>query len=377
MAFPLSLMMALVPEQARLTGSPGGAVAGGMPDEPVVLDPLQDPAAWDALLANHPQASFFHTAAWARVLHETYGHKPFYFCRRGAGGMLELLPVMEVDSRWTGRRGVSLPFTDNCPALSAGVTHGAGRLHEAAVALGRQRGWKYLETRGEGVRPGTRASVTYYGHALDLSRGPERLYAALHHSIRRGVRKAERAGLKIERSATLEAMRAFYALHCLTRRRHGVPPQPFSFFESIVRHVFATGRGCIFSARQASGVVVAAAVFFQHRGRAIYKFGAFDRRFQALRPNNLLMWEAIKWHAQNGHATLHLGRTSPSASGLRRFKLEFGAREERIDYFRFHFTRNRFVPAVDHAESWVTPVFRCVPLPLLRWLGRMIYPHSS
>jgi hypothetical protein len=39
------------------------------------INPLLYPG-WDALLEAHPGSSFFHTAAWARVLHETYGHLP-------------------------------------------------------------------------------------------------------------------------------------------------------------------------------------------------------------------------------------------------------------------------------------------------------------
>src|SRR6267378_7660562 len=78
-----------------------------------IVNPIEYPD-WDSLVAKHSDSSFFHTAAWARVLHETYGHTQWYFCRITEGGLEALLPVMEVSSRWTGRRGVSLPFTDFC-----------------------------------------------------------------------------------------------------------------------------------------------------------------------------------------------------------------------------------------------------------------------
>ena len=42
------------------------------------LSPLENPN-WDALLTSRPDFSFFHGAAWARVLAETYGFTPHYF----------------------------------------------------------------------------------------------------------------------------------------------------------------------------------------------------------------------------------------------------------------------------------------------------------
>jgi hypothetical protein len=370
--------MAAAPEANRRPAFVMGDDLRGLPaGDVMIINPLQHPADWDGLLAGHVRAGFFHTSAWARVLHETYGHTPFYFCRRRAGELPELLPVMEVDSPLTGRRGVSLPFTDVCPVLGGGGGHETDGLGQAVMEYGRTRGWKHLETRdGTRQRPGAVPSVTYYGHVLNLSRGMARLYVGLHDSVRRGIRKAERAGLMVERSCTMEAMRTFYSLHCGTRRRHGAPPQPFRFFENIVHHVLAAGRGCVFSVRQQSRVV-AAAVFFHHGSEVLYKFGAFDYRFQAMRPNNLLMWEAIKWHANQGLTSMHFGRTSLSARGLRRFKLGFGTTEERLDYFRYNFARDRYVSAVDYAESWMSPLFRCLPAPALRWLGQLLYPHSS
>jgi hypothetical protein len=88
----------------------------------------------------------FHTAEWAQVLHETYGHRPLYLAIGEPGRISALLPLMEVASPFTGRRGVSLPFTDSCSVLevSPGV---AGPLYQRALELGKERGWRYLECR--------------------------------------------------------------------------------------------------------------------------------------------------------------------------------------------------------------------------------------
>src|SRR5579859_5722942 len=112
------------------------------------VDPLQHPN-WDALISRNPGTSVFHGTGWAQVLRNTYGHRPFYFCRIEDETILGLLPVMEVSSPWTGRKGVSLPFTDFCTTLHSARRDGEA-LHLAAMAHGQRRGWRFFECRSEG-----------------------------------------------------------------------------------------------------------------------------------------------------------------------------------------------------------------------------------
>lgn len=340
-----------------------------------LVNPLEHPG-WDAWLENVPERSIFHSSAWARVLHETYGHRPCYFCRFAGERLAAMLPVMEVASPLTGRRGVSLPFADFSPALE-GQPGAAGELYPAAVEHGRVRRWKYLECRGSLEKwTGARPSVAFYGHAVELGPDAEAMFGRFGSAMRRGIRKAERDGIQIEFSASVEAMRAYYALHCGTRHRHGLPPQPWRFFEAIARLVFAPGHGFVATARF-EGRTIAAAVFLGRGRQALYKFGASDYSQQHLRPNNLLMWEAMKRCSAMGFEILQFGRTSMANEGLRRFKLGFGAREETLEYARHDFRRQAFVSSPDRAEGWANSVFRLLPTPLLRLAGQILYPHAS
>lgn len=354
--------------------SVGGSQSRRMASSCVPINPLEQ-AGWDAMVAEHPQATFFHGAAWARVLSHTYGHVPHYFCKIKGGQLEELLPLMEVRSPWTGRRGVALPFTDLCSPLAGSAS--SGHMLERVLEFGQSRRWKYFECRG-GTSLWNKAtpSLSFYGHAINLEADEQTLFANTEPSVRRGIRKSEQAGLRVKFGNDLEAIRTFFDLHCQTRRRHGLPPQPFRFFENIGRHVIIPGHGWVVSVQQ-DGRPLAAAIFFHFASQAIYKFGASDYAFQNLRPNNLLMWEAIKWYAAHGCKSLHLGRTSLNNEGLRRFKLGLGAQEERINYCRYDFSRAAFVTDVDRVEGWFNAVFRALPQPLLRLAGAKLYPHLS
>jgi hypothetical protein len=332
------------------------------------VNPLEYPD-WDATLARRPDFSFFHGAAWTRVLAETYGFAPVW--QRQADS---LLPLMEVDSWLTGRRGIALPFTDDCAPLCGSETEFAP-LFRQAVAWGRSRGWKSIELRGgRAWLPEAPASLAFYGHRLDLTAGEKRLFEQMDGSARQGVRKAEKDGVTVEVSQSEDAVRHFYGLQCLTRKKHGLPPQPLRFFLNIRRHILSQNQGMVVLAHW-RGAVVAGAVFFFLGGRAIYKYGASDHRCQQCRPNNLVMWEAMKWLAGQGVASLHLGKTALMHDGLRRYKLHLGAVEYPIEYVKFDVGRNQFAVDADRIAGWHNPVFRMLPLVLSRGAGQLLYKH--
>jgi len=86
-----------------------------------IIDPTQYPN-WDELLISSSGSNFFHTSSWAKVLKETYRFMPKYFTEFDGDQISTLVPIMEVSSFLTGRRGVSLPFTDYCePIVDGGI----------------------------------------------------------------------------------------------------------------------------------------------------------------------------------------------------------------------------------------------------------------
>ena len=336
-----------------------------------LVNPICDPD-WDRLVNTHPNAGFFHGSAWAGVLRETYAHEPVYLRCTHRGEFAALIPIMEIHSPVTGRRGVCLPFSDFCaPLIFDWSVHDLvmEQLHKLACA----RRWRYFELRG-GPPPESAATpeVTYREHLLDLRCGEETLLAQATGSVRRAVRKAEKNGLSVV--ASREGMREFYQLHVRTRRRHGLPPQPVSFFAAIHRDIIRPGGGFIVLAR-IGAQPVAGAVFFTFDKKAVFKFGASDVLYQEYRGNDLVMWEAISSLARHGYETLHLGRTSPANEGLRRFKLAWGAVEGKLDYYRFDVGARRWVARRDNTTGFYNAIFGSLPLAVNRVAGEMIYPH--
>jgi CelD/BcsL family acetyltransferase involved in cellulose biosynthesis len=339
------------------------------------VNPLDEPD-WDRLVLSHSGFNFFHRTAWAKVLCRTYGHKPYYFHFYRGKESLGLLPVMEVVSPFTGRRGVSMPFSDFCEPLVLSRWAQKELLFGTLLKLGRERKWSYFEVRGAsaGLPATATAAERYYGHKLNLTLGVERLSASFQGSVRRAIRKAQKSGLTAEVTKSAKAMTDFYRLHVQTRRRHGLPPQPFRFFRNIHEEVVKAGLGFVVLAKYRLQLV-AGAFFFHSGDEALFKFGASDAKFQQVRGNNLVIWEGIKQLVGQGLKTLHFGRTEVNDDGLRRFKLSWGTEEGVIEYFRFALNAQKWLNSGRNAFEFHHRLFRNLPLAANQVAGALIYPH--
>lgn len=336
------------------------------------INPVDYPD-WDDLLLASGDLSFFHTSAWAKVLAESYDYQPVYFVRWENTRLSSVMPFMDIDSRLTGRRGVSLPFTDYCNPFGPGK-ESLREAVQATIDYGRRSKWDYVEWRVTGdLVEGATPSESYSTHDLDLERSEAKILSGLSESHRRNIKKAMKDGLMIRLDRSRESLGDFYRLHCRTRKRHGLPPQPRSFFKNILDHVLSRDLGIIVSAL-VSGKVIASSVFFHFGSNAIFKYGASDTGYLSHRPNNLVMWEAIKWYKGRGAKSLNLGRTEVDNQGLRRFKLSWGASESALKYFRYDLKRGAFSRSPlrgDHPKK----LFSMIPAGVLRLVGRLLYKH--
>jgi hypothetical protein len=337
-----------------------------------IINPIEI-ASWDDQVRGLPGSSFFHGGAWAKVLARSYGYKPVYFTEKEAC-LAAVIPLMEVSSFLTGKRAVSLPFTDYCEPLVPHVEV-SKVLFEAIIEEGRKRQWKYIELRGGtdflGNGP---ASSWFYRHTLDLTPGDAKLFKGMRDSTRRNIKKAEKEELEVRFSTSPEALREFYRLNCLTRRQHGLPPQPWRFFAHLHEEILGKDMGTVALA-SFRGNTIAANVYLHANGEVIYKYGASDKAHQNLRANNLVMWEAIKLYAARGFKSLCFGRTQPENEGLRQFKTGWGADEHIINYYRFDLASNAFVLAGNTVSSKANQVFSNLPIAALKIIGGMLYRH--
>jgi len=288
-----------------------------------------DDRRWLEFVEGRRDATIFHHPAWAGLLADTYGYRAMAVTLTDGGAIAAGLPVIEVRRPIRGRRWVSLPFTDWCPALAGGDR---SVLVKELADIARSHGIPSVELRAplpEG--PSVRSETVFVRHVMAL--GPESVTggSGLSTNHRRNLRAAERAGVRIVRGSSAADLEEFYRLCMLTRRRLGVPIQPRRFFRLLRERLLGTGLAFVVSA-YSGDVAVASAVFSAWNGTLVFKYGARDDRWARLGANHLLMWSAIRWAAENGCHTVDLGRSALGQPELRRFKSGWGAREEPLAY---------------------------------------------
>jgi hypothetical protein len=340
-----------------------------------IVNPLDIPD-WDEQILRLPGYSFFHCSAWARVLSESYGYKPLYFTIFNGNAISACLPMMEVNSIITGKRGVSLPFSDCCePLIGEGVDF--QELFESVVNYGMKAGWKYVELRGGKPFLGdAKHSMIYHGHKLELKDGPERLLSRFRDSTKRNIKKAEKEGVIVVVSNSIDAVQQFGRLNSISRKRHGLPPQPVRFFTALQRHVLSKDLGFVVLASHGRDVT-AGAIFLLFGRKALFKYGAFDEGKQRVRPNNLVMWKAIKLFSENEFETLDFGRTELEHTGLAQFKTGWRPTEHQITYYRYNVNDALFSNSSQAISRANRGVFRNMPSPLLNLIGSLAYKHMG
>jgi hypothetical protein len=336
------------------------------------LDPLAD-TRWDDLVEKHPRASVFHARGWLEALKRTYGYEPIVLTTSAAGPLENGLPLCRVRALGS-RRCVSLPFSDHCDPLVDGpddLSALVGFLTNEVV----QKHWKSIELRPRQVQPvGLSRGNTYCLHTLDLARPAEQIFRGFHpSSTQRAIRRAEREGLGYEVGVSEQLLSSFYRLLRLTRRRHGLPPQPLCWFRSLRSSLGDTLR--IHTASR-DGVPVAAILTLTFKKTMVYKYGGSDARFHHLGSVPFLFWHAIQGAKARDVETLDLGRSALDQPGLLAFKDHLGARRAELTYYR-----SPAAAASSERSPWLRRMARVVvpfmPDSALDLAGRLLYRHMG
>jgi hypothetical protein len=349
------------------------------------IDPLRD-RRWDLLVEAHPESSLFHTSGWLQALCRSYGYEAVAYTTSAPGDELTNAVVFcRVKSWLTGSRLVSLPFSDHCQPLrsaSADLTE----VVEGITKAEQSAGCKYVE-----LRPRTRdralpASIqagslpqAYVLHTLDLRHGLLEIFRRFHKDCtQRKIRRAEREGLvhEVGRSETL--LKQFYRLLIVTRKRHGLPPQPFAWFRNLLE--FLKEKATVHVASK-DGRAIASILTILHKDTLTYKYGCSDARFHNLGGMPFLFWKAIQEAKAAGLTELDLGRSEVFNTGLVNFKENLGADSVPLTYYRLVSNagsaraRTGIVPWHDHAEQFARKIFARMPPSLLSASGRLLYRH--
>lgn len=182
-----------------------------------------------------------------------------------------------------------------------------------------------------GFSPYFKSIQPKYTSIVDLSRGEEEIIASFEKDTRNSVHRAQREGVVVKKSDSLDDWQKFYDLYKQTSQRGHFTPRPWSQFEKIRQAMLSAGQAQLYLA-SFGNQILACALILKSGAKAHYLWGASSRDYPKKFAPYLLQWEIMKDLKGSGVALYDLWGIAPTDnpkhawSGHTLFKKGFGGK---------------------------------------------------
>jgi len=189
------------------------------------------------------------------------------------------------------------PAVPRRAALEALLPFAFGELGCAHLEI-RDRGLTEPDLAGLGLRWASAPTAV-----IDLAPDTDALFGAMASACRRNIRKASKSGVVIEEADPADPAFAddFYEqLRDVFAKQNLVPTYSIERVRALIRHLAPAGRILLLRARDGEGRCIATAVLPWYHRTMYFWGGASWREHQHLRPNEALIWHALRWAKERG-----------------------------------------------------------------------------
>lgn len=349
------------------------------------IDPDRDQR-WDAFVEAHPDGLIYHLSGWRQVLERSFSHIKGCFpvlLDATTGGIRAGMPIYLVSSPFLGKRLVSIPFATLSDPLATSHEE-MQELLSAAINLAKCCRAQRIEIRCHRAiilptNPRYQIIDPFKHHFLPLDKPVEGLWKRLHRtSVRPLVKRAEKNGLELRAATSSEDLQCFYKLFVGVRKRLGLPPQPFSFFEQLWR-VFGPSGKCGIVQAYYKGMPIGSLLVLKFKNRVSAEFIGIEQGYSHLNVSHFLYWQAILQAHAAGYEIFDFGRTSPNNLGLMAFKKHWGTTVTDLPQFWYPPLSAATLQNSNNSLMYHVGrnLLRKSPESLLRLLGELCYRHMG
>ncbi|HEY7271942.1 MAG TPA: GNAT family N-acetyltransferase [Actinoplanes sp.] len=259
--------------------------------------------------ATYADRLIFHTPGWLRFVAEAQRAEPVLATVADGGtrvghftGLLTRRYGLRIlgspMAGWTtSYMGFNLgPATPRRAALEALLPFAFRELGCAHVEI-RDRAFVTGDLEGLGMRWADAPTAV-----IDVTPDEDALFGRMASACRRNIRKADKSGVVIEEADPDDAFAAeFYdQLRDVFAKQGLVPTYPVERVRSLLRHLGPAGDLLLLRARDPDGRCIATAVLPWHHETMYFWGGASYRQHQHLRPNEALIWYALRYAKSRG-----------------------------------------------------------------------------
>ena len=289
---------------------------------------------WDRVLKEFPDRTLFQSASWLRFLEDgTRGELVLAVLHDGNAecGYFAGMVITKF-----GLRILGSPFPGWTTSYM-GVVLRPGVSRFDAIAALRQFAFQdlkcvHMEIMDRRIdtlsADSTYRSRDYKGYELDLSLSEDRLFANLFPACRRCIRKASCSGVVVEEAHDSSFASDYYQQLEEVFARQGLrPTYSLDRVQALIRHLGPTNDVLLLRALDSERRCIATGIFPALNDRAYFWGGASRRAYQHFRPNEPLMWYAIRYWKNRGIRYFDFG-------GAGDYKRKYGAYEISVPWLR-------------------------------------------
>ncbi|WP_250037162.1 lipid II:glycine glycyltransferase FemX [Paractinoplanes maris] len=168
-------------------------------------------------------------------------------------------------------------------------------------------GCAHLEIRDRGLTPGDLGGLGLRWSdaptaVIGLNPSEDALFGAMASACRRNIRKAAKSGVTVEEVVDDPTFAVDFhdQLRDVFAKQNLVPTYSIERVRSLIRHVGPSGQLLLLRARDGDGRCIATAILPWYHRTMYFWGGASYREHQHLRPNETLIWHAMRWAKARG-----------------------------------------------------------------------------
>lgn len=280
----------------------------------------------------------FHSKAWIEVLQKSY----YIEFLLATDAHSEDFMIFGIIDNPFNKKLVSIPFSDYAGEESLSVSTTLEIIKEVQQKFPNYD-IEFKSRFSADLLENSKLLKKAFYHRIDLENlNYQRILETQSSSFKRGVKKALKQNVVINKGYTEVDLKEFYKLYTHLRlEKFKIIPQPFSFFQNIFNLFFKEGKGFILKASY-ENILIGSILILEYNEGWYYKFGASHKDYLDKRPNNYLFNQLIQLGIKEKKKFIDLGMSGAGNTyeGLIRFKEEMGGKKYNISVLKYAHLEN-------------------------------------
>ncbi len=165
----------------------------------------------------------------------------------------------------------------------------------------------------------------HINYIMDLSKGTDHLWKTLHPTRRKQINRGLRRNIKAEIATDIQDIAPYYKILLSTYLKAGLPLMDMSYFKRIIEE-FSLTKQLVVVRILKDHELIAHRIVLAYNKTLYDWFAGSNSQFHDHYPNDIAVWEILRWGSINGYKYFDFGGAgNPNSKyGVRDFKRKFG-----------------------------------------------------